>query len=173
MVWNVWNWSTVWKRHPEKDDLHIYTVKPGRENVLNTSKLHDDALQEWMNERRNQDGVVRSLTGHSVDCFERPQDPHCSDGCQVDILQVQRVFNHPGETHRSSSLASWPLQRAYSLTDWLPAQTFPIFVLICPLRACCDCIWRLLFDGPLPSFFCRSTRGLTQSEACCATNNMN
>lgn len=46
------------------------------------------------------------LTWHSVDCFKRPQYPHCSDGCQVDVLQVQWVFNHPEENkmHRTNSL---------------------------------------------------------------------
>lgn len=94
----------------------------------NSMMMHCIQANEWMNKRTHPDGVVRSLTGHSVDCFERPEDPHCSDGCQVDILQVQRVFNHPGETHRSSPSASWTLQHPYSFTNCgclAPRSNFP------------------------------------------------
>lgn len=33
--------------------------------------------------------VLNVLTWHSVDGFERPEDPHRPDGRQVDVLQVQ------------------------------------------------------------------------------------
>lgn len=42
------------------------------------------------------------LTWHPVNCFEWPQHPHCSDGREVDILQVQRVLDHPGKWEKKS-----------------------------------------------------------------------
>lgn len=47
----------------------------------------------------NQYSEVLLLTWYPVNCFERSQYPHCPDGSEVDILQVQRVFNHP-ETNK-------------------------------------------------------------------------
>lgn len=35
------------------------------------------------------------LTGYTVDGFEGPQDTHSADSRQVDVLKVQRVFDHP------------------------------------------------------------------------------
>lgn len=43
------------------------------------------------------------LTWHPVNCFERPQHPHCSDGREVDVLQVQRVLDHPGKWGKKAS----------------------------------------------------------------------
>lgn len=68
--------------------------------------------------------------------------------------------------------AAWP-QFIRLWFFWLPALTFSAFILICPFSSRCDRISVLLFNGPLPSFFCWNTHSLTQLEACCATNNMN
>lgn len=41
--------------------------------------------------------VMLWLTWHPVNSFERSQDSHCSNGREVDVLQVQRVFHHPAK----------------------------------------------------------------------------
>lgn len=64
----------------------------------NKSKIHYDTLNP---SERVKERTTRELTGNPVDCFERPQYPDCSDGRQVDVLQVQRVFDHPGETEEA------------------------------------------------------------------------
>lgn len=35
------------------------------------------------------------LTGYSVDGFERSEYTHCSDGGEVDVLEIKGVFHHP------------------------------------------------------------------------------
>lgn len=138
------------------------------------------------------------LTWHSVDCFKRPQYPHCSDGCQVDVLQVQWVFNHPEENkmHRTNSLTKTSIcvhelhelpftcvlhflsnhKRSFLVCLWSQQRRNHLelssLFSLCPSSSCCDCIWMFLVNI-LPPFVFLQKHKLTPSVSNCVDTNVN
>ncbi len=45
------------------------------------------------------------LTGYSVDGFERSEYTHCSDGGEVDVLDIKGVFNYPEKKKQTEKIS--------------------------------------------------------------------
>lgn len=45
------------------------------------------------------------LTGYSVDGFERSKYTHCSDGGEVDVLEIKGVFNYPEKNKQTEKIS--------------------------------------------------------------------
>lgn len=69
--------------------------------------------------------TLNGLTWHSVDGFQGPKDPHCSNGRQVDVLQVQWVLHHPGMKKR---------QKQRTLLYILFIRTLYYFFFFCEIK---------------------------------------
>lgn len=45
------------------------------------------------------------LTGYSVDGFERSEYTHCSDGGEVNVLDIKGVFNYPEKKKQTEEIS--------------------------------------------------------------------